>query len=196
MPSSYRKFEDTGQYDDGSSCVSLTILILLPIVFAVAAYFWADAQVNGWLSPWQTLPNPPEKVARIAAISGISLWIQGVSGAIYANMASDSCQSDCWVVVAAVPAIPPGPYETLAHTCVGPPALMFITQSLAECRREQWADSNTLYALRSDGRLVAWRFESGMEYITLNYYCWPGGALIVGLILAVIIVVGRRAQQA
>ena len=167
-------------------------LLLLPLLGGVIGFALASAAASGLFSPWQPIAPPPEPVARIAALDGASIWVEGISGVFYNNPSSDSCQRDCWVVVAAPPTQPAthiGVDVTLSRTCVGPAPLPIVKQILSECQREQWSDISTAYALRADGRLFAWHFESGGEGPPAVVFTWPCGGVFIALILAVCILV-------
>jgi len=173
----------------------LLAVLLLPIVGGILGCLLSLANVAGWFVPWQTLPSPPEKVARIAAIDNDSIWIEGVSGVIYYNAASDYCQSNCWAIVAAPPPAQPDTFSRNSRTCEGPGPLVFVIQSLAECRVYAFQNFNTVYALRVDGRLLAWRYEQYGEGIPAAYLLLPCGGVIVALIFAAWIVQRDRRER-
>ena len=141
--------------------ICAAILCILPIINM--KYGWFD---------WQSLEKPPERVVKIIAIDRESVWVKTASGEIYYNEKSDECQKDCWVVTTETPTETPTetfiqdgiPRKLLNTTCSPAPPLIGVVDSMAECFRGEWADSDSIYVLRFDGSLAAWHFGSNGEF--------------------------------
>jgi hypothetical protein len=176
----------------------LLLLLLAPLVGAVAGFGLAYVFENGWLWGWQPVAPPPEAATALHALSGPNLWVEAASGQLYHNAAADTCATGCWAPVADVvkPPLDDDTREVRPTTCVRPPPLLFgAEQTLAECRVEQWVDFNTVYALRGDGSLRVWRFTSGGEWVGLTFILLPllGAAAFFLLALALVVVLAIAA---
>jgi hypothetical protein len=147
----------------------------------------------GWFT-WQQLVKPPEKVVKIIAIKNTSIWIKGSSGKIYFNNNASACQNDCWVVVTDPPTesfLLDGlsPLGRLNTNYSYPPPLIEVMDSMAECRFEQYGDSDSLYVLRLDGNLFTWHFFSGQEFSVIadiRFYF-----LIIAIFIFSLVIIGK-----
>ena len=169
------------------SFLRLVLVLLSPFVGGFLGFILATAAASGWFTAWQPIENTPEKVARIVALDGASVWVEAASGKIYYNQYSDRCQSDCWVTVAVAPTRPVTQLEVLSQTCVGPAPLWAVTQILGECKLYPFQEFSTAYALRWDGRLFVWQYESGGEGPPAVFIELPCVGVMAGILAAILI---------
>jgi len=145
----------------------------------------------GWFSNWHTLENPPDRVVKIIAIKGDSIWVKVSSGKIYFNENSYQCQKDCWVITTETPSeqfLQQDEYgfKRLGIHCSQPPPLFLVADSMAECRSEYMSVVDSIYVLRFDGSLVSWYFVYGEYYQMFDcfYVC---AILVIMIFLSFII---------
>lgn len=171
------------------------IELILLFCSAIICILFIINMKYGWFT-WQTLDKAPDRIVKIIAIKGTSVWVKAASGEIYFNETSEKCQNDCWVVTTETPAqksLQDGLLQRMDTNCSPAPPLIGVAESMAECRREAWTDYDSIYALRFDGSLVAWHFNShGEGYILTECF---HNVLLLTTIIFFGVIIGKRVRM-
>jgi hypothetical protein len=173
------------------SCCLFAFSPILGAALGVLAFF---VLTSGWLLGWKEIESPPEKADQIVQIDGPMIWIATSAGTEYLNTTSDTCSKDCWIQVAEIEPGHPvrGELGWSPQTCDSPPPILGAIQTKEECKINYWTDDNSIYALRSDGKIWAWHYSIGKEWILVELVVFGlAGAIIVFLIGAVVFLISR-----
>ncbi len=164
----------------------------------VLGFLLAGVVASGWFTPWQPVENAPERVARIVALDGWSVWVEAITGKIYYNQLATTCQTSCWVVVPTAPVRPrpyPASLQFKSQPCGSPPPLWGLAQSLGECQLDPFRNYSFAYALRTDGRLFVWSSYSGGEPVDKVFIQLPCVGLVGGLLAAFLLLENKRLKN-
>jgi hypothetical protein len=173
------------------SCCLFAFSPILGAALGVLAFF---VLTSGWLLGWKEIESPPEEADQIIQIDGPMIWIATSAGTRYLNAASETCRSGCWVQVADIEAGHPtrGDLGWSPQTCDSPPPILGAVQTKAECKINYWTDDNSAYALRSDGKILAWHYSIGKEWTLVELVVFGlAGAIVVFLVGAVVFLISR-----
>jgi hypothetical protein len=173
------------------SCLLFALSPIVGAVFGILAFL---VLTSGWLSGWKEIESPPEKADQIVQIDGPMIWIATSAGTRYLNAASETCRSGCWVQVADIEAGHPmrGELGWSPQTCESPPPIFGAVQTRAECKINYWTDDSSVYALRSDGKILAWHYSIGKEWTVVELIVFAlAGAIVVFLVGSVVFLISR-----
>jgi hypothetical protein len=174
------------------------LLAFFPVIGAVLGVLVFLFLTSGWLTGWKQIENPPEKAAQIVQIDGPMVWIATSTGAKYLNAASDACGNGCWVQVADIEPGHPmrGDLGWSPQTCESPPPIFGAVQTRGECKINNWTDDNSVYALRSDGSILAWHYSIAKEWIVVELIVFALlGAFVVFLVGLVVYFIRRSRKS-
>ncbi len=173
------------------NCCLFAFSPILGAILGILAFLFLT---SGWLSGWKKIESPPEKIDQIVQIDGSMIWIATSTGTEYLNAASDTCGKDCWLQVAEIePGHPTrGDLGWSPQTCETPPPILGAIQTKAECKINYWTDDNSIYALRSDGKILAWHYSIAKEWIVVELIVFAlAGAIVVFLVGSVVFLISR-----
>lgn len=174
-------------------------LLLAPIVGGLVGFGLAYLLFSGWLRGWQPVADPPEKIAHILALNGDDVWVKAVSGTIYNNPHASTCTDNCWTAVQAVPSEFPPEMDLSRRdpqTCMTPPPIWGVVERKGDCKVHMWYDENTIFALRTNGRLTMWNYGSGGEWTGVGFlFLIASGALLFFIITALVILINWLARR-
>ncbi len=192
FPESQEKVKDIRRF---RNCCMLAFSPIIGAMLAVLVFLFLT---SGWLLGWKAIENPPERANKIVEIDGPMIWISSSTGAVYLNQASDTCSQDCWMQVAEITPDHPtqGDLGWSPQTCESPPPILGAVQTKAECKVNYWTDENSIYALRFDGKIYAWHYSAGKEWVLVELLIVAlVGAIIVFLVGLVIFLINRSRDR-
>jgi hypothetical protein len=170
--------------------ISCVVLAIAPILGGALGYLIAFLFFSGWFAGWQAVSPPPEKAVHILTIHDEGLWVQGESGVVYQNLASRTCQSECWQRVDAPPTVFTEDQSTLSvlpQACKPVPPNLGAREVTSQCLKAYWWDTNVAYSLRADGGLSSWFYTSGGEYEPLGFVLFIAVGAIAFFAVALVV---------
>ncbi len=139
------------------------IVVFLGMLFGFEI---GSLNTNGRFVPWTNVKSPPETPARILMIDRDQIWVRTVKGNIFHIALYDQCSSNCWIMTSQVPSKLTDGSEGQSvklGSCVSPPPVYDIVDQKGECEETGLYSRSWVYAIKSDGQMIAWIAYNGTD---------------------------------
>ena len=150
-----------------SGCVFFLVLFASMIGGMIVGLGYAVLEINGRFVKWSEIESPPGRPSKILMIDADQVWIQATDRNIFWNPSSVDCETNCWSQVGDLSMQPTVRYDNAKITpesCSPPPPISDVIDQRGECEKTGLYSLSRVYAIKSNGQLMAWKAFAGSEW--------------------------------
>jgi hypothetical protein len=171
-----------------SGCVFILLLFVSMICGMFFGVGYAVFENRGRFVKWSEIETPPGTPSKILLIDADQIWIQTPDGKIFWNPASSDCETDCWKQVSDLSMEPTVRYDNakiMPEPCSHPPPISDVIDQRGECEQTGLYSLSRVYAIKSNGQLMAWKAYTGSEWDIWNMALRAVNGAFLSLVIGV-----------